>query len=159
MLDIFAYKIAPLCPTLARKLRLVCKTLAEEIPTKTKSYIEKLGIYELTNLKQIYPHAFHVDPNALEVFFMNGIGFRGDWYYGCAIDEGPLVFNNHWKCDLECSSYCAFGPPLHWAWTVYIDTTRRFFYITKQPIPRDYVQHPKKQSPYNRRERKCLKCE
>jgi hypothetical protein len=43
--DLLLYKIAPLCPTLARKLRLVCKRLAKELPTQTREYLIRKEIY------------------------------------------------------------------------------------------------------------------
>lgn len=39
-------KIAPLCPTLARKLRLVCKRFAENLPAQTPLYSRIREIYE-----------------------------------------------------------------------------------------------------------------
>ena len=44
--DLLLYKIVPLCPTLARKLRLVCKRFAENLPTRTRAYLERREIYE-----------------------------------------------------------------------------------------------------------------
>lgn len=43
--DLLLYKIAPLCPTLARTLRLVCKRLAKEIRTQTREYLIRKEIY------------------------------------------------------------------------------------------------------------------
>lgn len=46
MHDLILYKIAPLCPTLARKLRLVCKRFAENLPARTPFYSRIRNIYE-----------------------------------------------------------------------------------------------------------------
>ena len=189
------YKIAPLCPTLARNLRLVCRRLAKELPSKTRAYLERLEIYtspliwpQLFGSKTLYnkdslgavfssdvfvppffqlvcPHILHENRMfcTLDIQFNNDPLITCTWNLMIPIEEGPLpLFNKSSsnECHLGCKhNTCFTGPPLSWAWTITIDTTRRLLYITKQSLPQNYKKPLLKDNAYNHHPRKkCKLC-
>lgn len=177
-IDVLLYKIAPLCPTLARKLRLVCRRFAQELATTTPTYRERCAIYRaplqwpervllnyfplyfrsnqnifcakdvdvISFLQLTFPHILH--ENYARVYPIgissNGPVFECNWHHGTPIEEGPTLFCNRCdtkECQLECSyNTCFSGPRLGWAWSIRIDTVRMLFFISKVPIPSNYVK-------------------
>lgn len=195
-IDVLLYKIAPLCPTLARKLRLVCKRFAQELATTTPTYRERCAIYRaplqwpehvllnyfplygkdqrnifctnevdiISFLRLVFPHILHEENTRVSPIGIssNGPVFECYWYYGMPIEEGPTLFCNRCdtkECQLECSyNTCFAGPRLGWAWSIRIDTVRMLFFISKVPIPSNYVKPLPTPNPYNRSTKKCKLC-